>query len=142
VTELAPQVGIAAACRLLDVPRSSYYRGSQPAPPTPRPRSPRTLTDTEHDHIRTVLNRPRFADCTPCQIYATLLDEGTYLCHWRTFYRLLAAHDEVLERRNQLRHPAYAAPELLTTRPNQLWSWDITNSRGRAPGRMFTCTSS
>ena len=131
VAELAPEVGIAAACRLLAVPRSSYYRACQPVPvPTPRPRSPRALTAAEHDRIREVLNSPRFADCTPRQIYATLLDEGMYLCHWRTFYRLLAAHDEVRERRNQLRHPAYAAPELLATGPNQLWSWDITKLKG------------
>jgi len=29
-----------------------------------------------------------------------------------------------------LRHPAYAAPELLATGPNQLWSWDITKLKG------------
>jgi len=138
VADLAPEVGIAAACRLLDVPRSSYYRASRPAPPpAPRPRSPRALTDTEQAHIREVLNSPRFADCTPRQIYATLLDEGTYLCHWRTFYRLLAAHDEVRERRNQLRHPAYAAPELLATGPNQLWSWDITKLKGPCAWTYF-----
>jgi hypothetical protein len=33
----------------------------------------------------------------------------------------------VRERRDQLRHPAYAAPDLLARRPNELWSWDITN---------------
>ncbi len=32
--------------------------------------------------------------------------------------------------RNQLRHPQYSAPELLATRPNQLWSWDISKLRG------------
>jgi len=53
-----------------------------------------------------------------------------YLCHWRTMYRVLAKHDEVRERRDQRRHPAYAKPELLATGPNQLWSWDITKLRG------------
>ena len=41
-------------------------------------------------------------------------------------YRILRANDEVRERRNQLRHPAFAAPELLATAPNQVWTWDIT----------------
>jgi putative transposase len=45
-------------------------------------------------------------------------------------YRLLAAHHEVRERRDVLRHPRYAAPELLATRPNELWSWDITKLLG------------
>src|SRR5690606_28829776 len=37
---------------------------------------------------------------------------------------------EVRERRNQLRHPSYTKPELLATRPNELWSWDITKLLG------------
>ena len=45
-------------------------------------------------------------------------------------YRLLAAHHELRERRAQCRHPVYAAPELLATQPNQLWSWDITKLKG------------
>jgi putative transposase len=45
-------------------------------------------------------------------------------------YRILAEHSEVRERRDQLRHPVYAKPELLATAPNQLWSWDITKLRG------------
>jgi putative transposase len=38
----------------------------------------------------------------------------------------------VRERRNQLRHPNYVKPELLATKPNQLWSWDITKLLGPA----------
>ena len=84
-----------------------------------------------------MLTSERFADCAPRQIFATLLDEGTYLCHWRTMYRILAAHAEVCERRNQLRHPGYAAPELLATQPNELWSWDITKLKGPATWTYF-----
>ena len=71
------------------------------------------------------LRSPRFVDCAPAQVYARLLDEGTYLCSERTMYRLLTANGEVRERRDQLTHPAYAKPELLAERPNELWSWDI-----------------
>jgi len=45
-------------------------------------------------------------------------------------YRILDENQEVRERRNQLRHPTYAKPELLATQPNQLWSWDITKLLG------------
>jgi putative transposase len=45
-------------------------------------------------------------------------------------YRILDEHQEVRERRNQLRHPSYSKPELLATAPNQLWSWDITKLLG------------
>jgi putative transposase len=33
-------------------------------------------------------------------------------------------------RRNQLRRPNYARPELLASKPNELWSWDITKLLG------------
>jgi putative transposase len=45
-------------------------------------------------------------------------------------YRILDAHREIRERRDQLRHPEYHKPELLATAPNQVWSWDITKLLG------------
>ena len=77
-----------------------------------------------------ILNSKRFQDDAPREVYARLLDEGHYLCHWRTMYRVLDEHQQVKERRNLLRHPQYARPELLATRPNELWSWDITRLLG------------
>ena len=71
-------------------------------------------------------------------MYATLLDEGTYLASTRTMYRLLEArHGRVRERRDQLTHPAYAKPELLAERPNELWSWDISKLKGPAKWTYF-----
>jgi len=131
VGQLAPHIGIAQACQALGVPRSSYYRAHQPhTTPAPRPAPPRALAPQEREEVRAVLNGPRFQDAAPREVYATLLDEGRYLCHWRTMYCLLESYDEVRERRRQLQHPAYARPELLATGPNQLWSWDITKLRG------------
>jgi len=80
--------------------------------------------------VRDVLHEPRFVDLSPAEIYATLLDENRYLCSERTLYRVLDESQEVRERRDQLRHPHYAAPQLLATRPNELWSWDITKLLG------------
>jgi putative transposase len=85
-----------------------------------------------------LLHSPRFVDSSPAQIYATLLDEGRYLCSIRTFYRLLHSHHEVRERRNQLRHPSYQRPELLATAPSQVWSWDITKLRGPSKGSHYS----
>ena len=76
------------------------------------------------------LNSERFQDSPPREVYATLLEEGTCLCHWRTMYRILDEYGEVQERRNQLQHPVYSKPELVATAPNQVWSWDITKLRG------------
>jgi putative transposase len=101
-----------------------------PLGPAPRRRSPRALVPAERTEVLAVLHAPRFIDLAPAQIYATLLDEGTYHCSERTLYRVLEDEGELHERRAQRRHPLYAAPELLATAPNQLWSWDITRLKG------------
>ncbi len=87
--------------------------------------------------VRETLNSPRFQDQAPRQVFATLLDEGVYLCGWSTMYRILREHAEVRERRDQLRHPAYSRPELLATAPRQLWSWDITKLKGAQPWTYY-----
>jgi putative transposase len=136
--ELGQQVGLKRACEVLDIPRSSLYRARQPASPSsPRPPSQRALSAAERQRVRDVLNSERFVDSAPRQVYARLLDEGVYLCSWRTMYRILDEYQEVRERRNLLIHPAYAKPELLATRPNQLWSWDIPKLLGPATWTYF-----
>lgn len=134
--ELAPEVGIVPACKAMNVPRASLYRSLRPRTEpvrTARPRPARSLSTEERARVLDRLNSERFADKSPAEVYATLLDEGTYLCSLRTMYRVLAGAGQVRERRNQLRHPPYAKPELLATGPNQVWSWDITKLRG--PGK-------
>lgn len=99
--------------------------------------SPRALSDEERQQVLDELHSARFVDLAPAEVYATLLDEGRYLCSERTMYRLLDGNREIRERRNQLRHPAYTAPQLLAERPNQLWSWDITKLLGPAKWTYF-----
>jgi putative transposase len=99
--------------------------------------NPRALQPEERRAVLDTLHEARFADLAPSEVYATLLDEGRYLCSERTMYRILAENHEVRERRAQLRHPHYAAPELLATRPNQLWSWDITKLLGPTKWSYF-----
>src|SRR6266536_2579999 len=82
-------------------------------------------------------NRPRFVDQAPREVYATLLDEEHYLCSWRTMNRVLENNQEVRERRDQLRHPNHARPELVATAPNQLWNWDITKLLGPTKGTYY-----
>jgi putative transposase len=124
-------------CDSVGVAPATYYRARQTPVVGPRPAPPRTLSPDERQQVLAVLHEPRFIDCAPAQVYATLLDEGTYLCAERTMYRVLAEHVEVKERRAQRRHAVYAKPELLATGPNQLWSWDITKLRGPQPGTWY-----
>lgn len=141
VEELAPQVGTAAACRSLGVPRATLYRCRRPKPAVPaarpRPKPPRALSDQERQQVLDVLHSPPFADKAPAEVYAALLDQGEYLCSIRTMYRILDDHQEVRERRNQLRHPNYPKPQLVARAPNQVWSWDITKLLGPAKWTYF-----
>jgi putative transposase len=141
---LAREVGLAPACAALNLPRSSVYRHdakqrhlSLGAAPTVRPTPVLALSDTERNDLLGILDSERFADQTPYAIYATLLDEGRYLCSVRTMYRVLASAGQVRERRHQRRHPAYVKPELLATGSNQVWSWDITKLKGPATWTCF-----
>ena len=138
VQELSIEVGQRRACQVLGMPRSSFYRTRQPKPPSSRPPKPsRSLSQEEEKEVLSVLHEPRFVDHSPATIWATLLDESRYYCSVRTMYRILHKHQEVKERRNQLRHPKYQKPELLAKKPNEVWTWDITELRGPAKHERF-----
>lgn len=129
-TALSQEVGVSAACQAYGIPRSSFYASQKPSRGSSPSSPPRALSQAEKEAVRQVLNSERFQDQAPRAVYAALLDEGAYYCHWRTMYRVLDEHDEVRERRNQLRHPSYKRPELLATGVNQVWSWDVTKLLG------------
>ena len=70
-------------------------------------------------------------------MYATLLDEGVYLCSERTMYRILAENRAVRERRAQRSHPNHPKPEVVAKAPNEVWSWDITRLLAPEKWRYF-----
>jgi putative transposase len=141
VDELTPVLGTRPACRALDASPATVYRRRRPPRPLaakPRPTPARALSEAERAELLDVLDGERFVDCSPAQVWAQLLDEGRYLASVRTMYRVLAAsHGRVRERRDQLTHPAYQKPELLASRPNELWSWDISKLKGPAKWTSF-----
>jgi putative transposase len=138
--QLASSVGLAAACQALGVSRASLYRQRrrpEQSVPAARSHPPRALNSQERQTVLDTLHAPRFVDQAPAEVYATLLDEQTYLCSIRTMYRILEQGAEVRERRDQLRHPQYQKPQLVATAPNQVWTWDITRLLGLARGSYF-----
>ncbi len=142
IQELQPLIGIKAACAVVGRSRATYYRGHRSSPPPARPTraptcQPRALSAAEQAQVRQVLHSERFVDQAPASVYATLLDEGRYLCSVPSMYRLLRADGEVHERRRQARHPAATKPELLASQPNQVWSWDITKLLGPVKWSYF-----
>lgn len=138
VTELAPVLGVRAACRAVGRAQATHYRRHRQSPAAPRPvpvphrerTQPRALSPAERQAVLDVLHEPRFVDASPAQVWATLLDEGCYLGSQATFYRLLRSRGESRDRRRQASHPAHSKPELIATGPNQVYSWDITKLLG------------
>lgn len=124
-------LGTLRLCDALGLPRATFYRQGQENVPRGSQRSPRRLPDDEEQQILNVLNSERFCDMAPAEVFATLLDEGIHLCSERTTYRLLERSGENVARRQR---PArsYPRPELLATRVNEVWTWDITKLKGPA----------
>ena len=140
IARLAPRIGTRAACAASGVAQASWYRRHRTSPASPRRApvphrdrvQPRALAPAERAAILAALHAGRFADTAPAEVWATLLDEGTYLGSLSTFYRLLRQAGETRERRSQAAHPAAVKPELMAAGPNRVWSWDITKLHGPA----------
>ena len=95
-----PLLGTAVACVATGRSRATVYRrrrGPRVTVRRPRPAPPNKLTEAEVEEILATLRSPRFVDCSPAQVYFTLLDEGTYLASESSFYRVLRAHDSTSE---------------------------------------------
>lgn len=121
---------MAPACDALSVSRASLYRWRQGPVTRVKRTSHRALSPREQQAVLDHLHCERFMDKAAPQVWAELLDEGLYFCSLSTMYRILNQHQEIQERRNQLRHPNHPVPRLVATAPNQVWSWDITKLLG------------
>jgi len=140
---LSPHTGKKAACDALAVPRATFYRhwsrnGGKAEDNGSRPFPPLALLPEERQSVIDILHSEKYQDKTPYETFASLLDEGRYLCSIRTMYRILTSmHGAVKERRRRHQRTAYKKPELLATKPNQVWSWDITKLKGPAKWTYF-----
>ena len=124
------ELGTKALCEAFGLSRPTLYRSlSVKKPLKPRARHPRRLSEAEEDAVLQMLNSGRFRDMAPPEIHATMLDEGLYLCAERTMYRILERNHLLVQRR-QSEPRQYTRPELLASRPNEVWSWDITKLKG------------
>ena len=126
-------VVVSKLCQALAIPRASYYRHQKPAnvDKAMSEMPANALGSQEKRQILDLLHSERFMDQTPYQMFYTLLDEGLYYASIRTIYRLLAEQGESQDRRIQRSHRDAVKPELIASRPNEVWSWDIT--------KLLTC---
>ena len=105
---LSRKVGKESAFHVMGLCRASFYRHHSPVvrPPAERKAPPLALSQSERQVVFEELHGERFQDKAPLEVYATLIDEGRYLCSPRTMYRILAAeHGSVKERRQQVERP-------------------------------------
>jgi putative transposase len=141
-------LAISWACRLLGVPRSTYYRlahGYRHYQPVAEPvrqadrRQPSALDPAEIRAIIDVLSSEEYAEKSVVQTYWAAFDAGEVACSQRTFYRVAKTHRLVGDRRRSKRHApgSRTAPVVAASSVGQLWSWDVTELRGPRRERYF-----
>jgi putative transposase len=133
-------ISVRAGCVALALSRASYYRYQERQQPLSsvatnlvnaaaapaKSLMGNGLSANEQAQVLTLLNSERFADQPPAEVYAALLSEGVYYCSVSTMYRILRQARQTGERRPQREAKSHALPRLQATRPNEVWTWDIT----------------
>lgn len=140
--KLVEAVGTTKACSLSGRSKATHYRarsGPMHGPRAPRGAPANALSDQERAEIIAVLRSARYADLAVAQVWAMLLDDGTYLASQSTMHRVLRELGENRDRRRQRTHPAKKKPHLMALAPLQVWSWDITKLPGPQRGLFFDC---
>lgn len=95
------------------------------------------LTVAERERILEVVNSAEYYNQPPSQIVPNLADNGIYVGSESTIYRVLNA-EKMLQHRSASRPKTHRKPrELTATKPNQLWSWDITYLPSNIRGKYF-----
>ena len=132
------------ACEVLELSARTYQRwvkagvvsdGRQRAK---RPAPANKLSDAERQQILAICNTPAYSHLPPYQIVPRLVDQGIYLASESSFYRILKEANQLTHRgsiniktkTNKVRH-------FTATRPNQVWSWDITYCPSRIIGQHY-----
>lgn len=95
------------------------------------------LTNEERHQLIKVANSPEYANLPPSQIVPKLADKGLYIASESTFYRVLK-QEALLVHRSNTSPKKFSPPASLTaTKPNQIWSWDITYLRAGIMSTLF-----
>ena len=101
-------------------------------------RPPNKLSDAEREAALSVLNSHEYKDLPPSQIVPRLADQGLYVASESTLYRLLHQAGQMSHRRLERAPQKRSKPRaLVATRPDQIYSWDITYLPSSVRGTYF-----
>ena len=101
-------------------------------------RPPNQLSDAEREAALGVLNSQEYKDLPPSQIVPRLADKGLYVASESTLYRLLHQAGQMTHRRLERAPQKRSKPRaLVATRPDQIYSWDITYLPTSVRGTYF-----
>ncbi len=85
------------------------------------------LTDLERQQMITLANEAEYADLPMNKLVPALADKGIYIASESSFYRVLKAENQLQHRQKSKPVRQVKKPKaLMASRPNQLYSWDIT----------------
>lgn len=136
---------LSKACEIVGIHARTFQRWTQGGfvrqdcrPTALRPEPANKLGPEERQAVLDACHRPEFASLPPSQIVPRLADEDTYIASESTFYRVLREEGEQ-HHRGRSHAPRKVGPPRshLATRPNEVWSWDITWLRGPIRGTFF-----
>ncbi|HEK0781913.1 TPA: IS3 family transposase [Proteus mirabilis] len=146
--ELPPSLSERKVCDVLSLCRNTYrslrrklsFIGPYLPPDRCRKNSyqPRALKPAERKEVLDVFGRDEYQNQPPVQIYYHLLQLGVYLCSISTMHRLLRLNNANGERRNQRAPQSHNTPHLRATKPNEVWTWDITKLPTRKRGEYLS----
>ena len=103
-----------------------------------RPTPSNKLSAKEESAVLEVCNRPEYASLPPSQIVPELLDKKLYIASESSFYRILHKYGQLYRRgrsqppKNKAKPTTYSA-----SKPNEVWSWDITYCASQVKGQFF-----
>lgn len=135
-----------SALQMIGLARSSWHyrhhprqRAVNPVPQAQRVQ-PNALTDTERHTAEERILAAWETGNSVDHAFAAAWDEQVVVGTRRTWWRIALRLDQALRPVKPTRSRTSGKrerPELLATGPNQVWSWDITDFKGRYRGQVF-----
>lgn len=91
----------------------------------------------ERAEVIRICNSVRFKNLPPSQIVPLLADDGVYIASEATMYRILKEEGLLSHRTNSKPRKRHKPMELIATKPNEVWTWDVTYLKTHVKGAFY-----